>query len=500
MLYFCLMKTVSLVFPHQLFREHPAIRVGVTVYLVEEWLFFHQYRFHRQKLVFHRASMKFYEHWLRERGFEVVYVSAQSADCDCRVLIGTLAAEGVSEVLLADTTDDWLGRRLAYACRRHLVAMRVLESPLFLTSRKNAAEFFDRQKRYFQSDFYIWQRKRWRLLLDDTGQPVGGKWSFDHENRKRFPAQKKPVPLAFRPDNPWLGPARAYVTEVFPDAIGSDDSNLLFGVTYAEAESWLDEFLSKRFAEFGAYEDAMVSTESLLYHSGLTPMLNVGLISPATVLKKALDPGIGKGVPLNAIEGFVRQLIGWREFIRIVYEREGRKQRTGNFWNFHRKIPGVFWTGETGIAPVDIVIRKLLKHGYCHHIERLMVIGNFMLLCEFDPDEVYRWFMEFFVDAYDWVMVPNIYGMSQFSDGGLIITKPYISGSHYLMKMGDFPKGEWQEMWDALFWRFLHVHRDYFKGNQRLGMLITSLDKMEAEKRDRHLKQAEDYLRSLDRS
>jgi deoxyribodipyrimidine photolyase-related protein len=180
-----------------------------------------------------------------------------------------------------------------------------------------------------------------------------------------------------------------------------------------------------------------------------------------------------------------------------MYECTGVEARTKNFWGFDRKIPKSFYDGTTGIVPVDMAIKKVLKTGYCHHIERLMVLGNFMLLCEFDPDEVYRWFMELFIDAYDWVMVPNVYSMSQFADGGLMATKPYISGSNYLRKMGDYPKGDWQEIWDGLFWRFMHVHRDFFTGNPRLGMLVGSLDRMSSEKRNQHIQKAESYLNSL---
>jgi deoxyribodipyrimidine photolyase-related protein len=234
-------------------------------------------------------------------------------------------------------------------------------------------------------------------------------------------------------------------------------------------------------------------------------MLNIGLVTPAEVLERALSPKVANGIPLNSMEGFVRQVLGWREFIRAVYLREGGFQRTRNYWGFHRRIPASFYDGSTGIVPFDGVLSKVLQTGYAHHIERLMVLGNFLLLCEFDPDEVYRWFMELFIDAYDWVMVPNVYGMTQFADGGLMTTKPYISGSNYLAKMGDWEAGpvlpsghRWGEVWDALFWRFMHVHRDFFLSNPRLGMLVGTFDRMQPAKRERHLKVAEDFLRSLD--
>jgi deoxyribodipyrimidine photolyase-related protein len=197
------------------------------------------------------------------------------------------------------------------------------------------------------------------------------------------------------------------------------------------------------------------------------------------------------------LEGFIRQIVGWREFIRAVYELKGTEERTKNFWGFTRKIPESFWKGETGILPIDLTIKKVLETGYCHHIERLMVLGNFMLLCEFDPEEVYRWFMELFVDAFDWVMVPNVYGMSQFADGGIMSTKPYISGSNYLMKMSDYPKGEWQAVWDGLFWHFMDKQRAFFLKNPRLGMLVRTFDKMSEDKKQEHLNNAHIYLNSL---
>ncbi|NND95556.1 MAG: cryptochrome/photolyase family protein, partial [Flavobacteriales bacterium] len=250
----------------------------------------------------------------------------------------------------------------------------------------------------------------------------------------------------------------------------------------------------------GDYEDAIVKDELILNHSVLTPMMNVGLLTPSYVLQEALDFASENDVPINSLEGFVRQIVGWREFIRGVYEAVGSKERTTNFWGFERKIPQSFYNGTTGIEPVDSVIKKVLRSGYCHHIERLMVLGNFMLLCEFDPDEVYRWFMELFIDAYDWVMVTNVYGMSQFADGGLMATKPYISSSNYLMKMSNYKKGDWQDTWDALFWRFMNINRDFFLKNPRMGMLIRTYDKMDSDKQEKMNRLASNYLANLDQA
>ena len=275
------------------------------------------------------------------------------------------------------------------------------------------------------------------------------------------------------------------------------NEHFIYPTTFNEGKNWFNQFLKKRFSEFGPYEDAIVSEESILHHSVLSPLLNSGLLTPEYVVNKTLDFAERKKIPINSTEGFLRQIIGWREFIRGIYETDGTKQRTKNYWKFKRKIPKSFWKGETGIEPLDLTIKKVLDTGYCHHIERLMVLGNFMLLCEFDPDEVHNWFMEMFIDSYDWVMVPNVYGMSQFADGGLMATKPYISGSNYLMKMSNYKKGEWQLIWDGLFWRFMDKHKKFFLSNPRLGMLIKTFDKMEKKKKQKLLNSAENYLQSL---
>lgn len=492
------MAAISIVFPHQLFAQHPALHPQRPVLLVEESLFFTQYPFHQQKITLHRASMQYYRQWLLQQGYQLhSYVAATEPTHDVRQLLPALAASGVTELHLCDPTDDWLRRRLTKAASQHQLTLHWYDNPNFMTALPAAHQFFNGRKTYFQTDFYIWQRKRLGLLLEPTGAPLGGKWTYDTDNRERYPKGKQPPPLQWPAPNRFWQEAIQYVSTHFSHHYGQP-SLQSYPCTHAQASQWLDEFLQYRFAEFGVYEDAMVQHEHYLHHSVLTPMLNIGLLQPQEVLQKTLDFAAAHTIPLNSLEGFVRQIVGWREFIRVVYEREGRRQRTRNYWGFERRIPASFYSGSTGIVPVDVVIKKLLQTGYNHHIERLMVLGNFMLLCEFDPDEVYRWFMEMYIDAYDWVMVPNVYGMTQFADGGLMTTKPYISGSNYLMKMGDWPKGEWQAIWDGLFWRFMHVHRHFFTQNPRLSMLVKTFDKMSPSKQQQHLHTAEQFLAQLD--
>ena len=491
--------SITLLFPHQLFKYNPALKKDCKVYLIEDSLYFKQYNFHQQKLVLHRASMKFYENFLIEKGYTVEYINHEHVYSDCSRLIESLAKEGIIHINIVELVDNWLMRKVQTSCNKESITLHVFNTPNFLNTTSEVAEFFSKRKTYFQTDFYTWQRKQRGILLENDGKPLGGKWTYDAENRAKFP-KKEIVPNLLLPnETDLIKEAKKYVSKYFSKNYGEINGPHLFAINFEDSEKWLDEFLNNRFEKFGIYEDAIVAKESVLYHSVLSPMLNIGLLTPKQIIDKALSIGHEKNIPLNSLEGFICQILGWREFIKIVYEREGSKQRTTNYWNFTRKIPSSFWTGTTGIPPIDITIKKILKTGYCHHIERLMVLGNFMLLCEFDPNQVYKWFMEMFIDAYDWVMVPNVYGMTQFADGGLMTTKPYISGSNYLMKMSDFEKGEWQSIWDGLFWRFMHEHRSFFLKNPRLGMLIGTFDKMNAEKQAVHLQNANIFLKNLDK-
>ncbi|WP_405291924.1 cryptochrome/photolyase family protein [Algibacter sp. Ld11] len=493
------MKSINIIFPHQLFQESPIFESSAPIYIIEEFLYFKQYPFHKQKIAFHRASMKYYADFLQnKKKLDVTYIESISDLSDIRKLIPHLKEQGVKHINYIDPTDNWLQKRLENGCLQHSISIKTFSSPLFLNTKDELGDFFRKdKKKYHQTTFYTEQRKKRNILIDSDNKPIGGKWSFDAENRKKYPVKKTPPAIQFPDNNSYYTEAKLYVEKHFNNHLGDLTEHTLYPTNFKTTKNWLNQFFEHRFMEFGAYEDAIVAENSILNHSVLTPMLNVGLITPKQVIEACLLYAKHNNVPINSTEGFIRQIIGWREFIRGIYEARGIDERTTNFWKFDKKIPQSFYDGTTGILPIDKTIKKILKTGYCHHIERLMVLGNFMVLCEFDPDEVYKWFMELFIDAYDWVMVANVYGMSQFADGGLLATKPYISGSNYLMKMSNYKKGNWQNTWDGLFWRFMHKHRDFFLSNPRLGMLVKMYDKMPAEKQQQHLDNAEHYLLSL---
>lgn len=492
------MSVACIVFPHHLFENNPALENADTVFVVEESLFFQQYNFHKQKVLFHRASMQYYASLLRAKEYKVRYVSSHEEQSDIRILIQHLQEQNIHTIQCCYPDDNWLKRRIESTAQGFGIRVQFIESPMFYNSIQHIENYAQHHKRLFQTEFYIESRKRFDLLVTEQQQPAGGKWSFDAENRKKYPKRKSPPPTTTASETTWYTEARTYTQQHFAANVGELQSHIVYPHTHEQAQQWLDEFLQQRFHEFGDYEDAIVSNQSLLHHSLVSPLLNIGLLTPQYVVSRAIEFAQQHNVSMNSLEGFVRQIVGWREFIRLVYHTYGSKERSTNFYKHNRPIPPSFWNASTGILPIDTTISKVLKTGYCHHIERLMILGNFMLLCEFHPHEVYRWFMEMFIDSYDWVMVPNVYGMSQFADGGLMATKPYISSSNYIKKMSDYPNGEWQKIWDALFWRFMHRNRTTLRSNPRLAMLLSTFDSMQPIKRETLLYTADEYLHSLE--
>ena len=494
--------SVLIIFPNQLFKNHPALKLRIKkIILIEDSLFFGDYEyqnnFHKQKLWFHRASMKNYASWLEEKGFEVVYEEHCKNTDNLLDALTKLKSEKNSNLITIETHDYELNRRLSQHALKLSLKLEILPSPMFLNSDEENTTYRNGKKRWFMADFYKSQRRRLNLLMEGY-QPLGGKWSYDEDNRKKVPKNLvSSVPSLMQLKRSHIDKdAVKYVQEKYPTNIGNVD-DLIYPTTHSSAKRWLDDFLNNRFSLFGDYEDAILNGENWLWHSVLTPVLNVGLITPKQVIEAAKKKAKENDVPINSVEGFFRQIIGWREFMHATYVDLGGKMRTTNHWNHHRKIPQSFYTGTTGIDPIDDVIHRVINTGYCHHIERLMILGGFMFLCEFDPDEIYQWFMEMFVDSYDWVMVPNVYAMSQNADGGLITTKPYFSGSSYVKKMSNFKPGDWCQVWDGLYWRWILNHCDQLSKNPRWSMMCAMAMKMTAEKKNTHLENAEKFLSSL---
>jgi len=487
--------SIRLVFPHQLFVEHCDADDGTEFVLVEDDLFLRQYDFHAQKLILHRASMRRFATRLHDAGYAVHHVDTDAKVSSGERLEALLRAADPSKITFFDPVDDWLSQRLLAMLSRLPVdfdpSRDVLESPNFLTTRDEIRTWFTDNSARMQH-FYSWQRQRLDILVDGDA-PVGGQWSFDAENRKKLP-KNHPVPSVHvvEPDAE-VTAAIAWVKEEFPGAPG-DPEAFAWPTSHDEAQSAYRQFLNERFAEFGPYEDAISKDHRFLFHSLLTPGLNIGLLSPRDVVDQALEEAEQQDVALASLEGFVRQVIGWREYMRATYLLWGRQMRTSNQLEHHRPLDAGWWTAEVGLSPVDHVLESVLATGYAHHIERLMVLGNAMCLLRVRPDAAYEWFMEMFVDAYDWVMVPNVYAMSLFAAGSAITTKPYVSGSNYLKKMSDLPKSESMADWDGLYWTFVEDHRDVFEANFRSRMMTRMWDGFPVEKQEEHRSRAQKWL------
>jgi deoxyribodipyrimidine photolyase-related protein len=470
----------AVVLGNQLFDEPHFKKLGITsIYLAEDAGLCTHFKYHRHKLVLFLASMRRFARRMEKAGFDVHYEKlsreVMASDYESK-LTHYLRKHSVKTVHTFEVEDKFMEGRLGRLFEGLGVEWMVHESPMFLTSRAVFAHYVKGSARPFMKTFYEMQRKRLNLLVDAQGKPEGGKWSFDVDNRLKLPKTLTPPALPDFVSNAEVTQICELVDSLFSDHPGTT-SNFWLPTSREEAVAWLDIFLQERFHDFGKYEDALSQKYDFLFHSVLTPMLNLGLLTPAEVIKKTLAYRAKHQVPFNSVEGFIRQVIGWREFIRGIYQNFSEKQDTTNFWNHTRKLKPCWYDGTTGILPLDHVIKKAVRLGFCHHIERLMVVGNLMVLCEIAPPAAHAWFMELFVDSSDWVMGPNVYGMGIFSDGGIFATKPYLCASNYLLKMSDFKRGDWCDDVDALFWNFLGKHKTFFAKNPRLNMLLHSLQK-----------------------
>ena len=487
----------SIIFPNQLFYPNPILSKSRRVFIIEDPLFFqdHEYpvKFHKQKLLLHLLSLDSYQNELVKNGYDVIRIDLKKIKYP-KFYDAFLKENKITEVHYAELNDYTLNKRFKMSLERLKVKSYCYDTPGFINTNDEIKDYFFNKKRFLMSSFYMNQRKKLNILIDDENKPVGGKWSLDAENRKKLP-KKITIPKILIHDYDVLSLKNN--TEKISNQYNSNYGNLdsfNYPINRLQASKALLSFLKTKIIEFGTYEDAISKEHRFIFHSVLTPALNIGLITPKEIIDTTLEFSRENKIPLNSLEGFIRQIIGWREFIRGIYQSKGTYQRTRNFWGFNKQIPSNFYSATTGIEPVDATIKNVIKYAYGHHIERLMILGSIMCLLNYNPNSVYKWFMELFIDAYDWVMVPNVYGMSQFADGGIMSTKPYINGSNYILKMSNYSRGSWCNKWDALYWNFIDKHRSFFQKNPRMAMMVKLYDKKSEEQKEIYSK----ILSSLD--
>ena len=479
---------IFIIFPIHLYSDVKNL-YNKTVYLIEDSRYFTDFKYHKLKLAYHRATMKSYYDYLLSEKINVKYIEFSEVEDIYKDL-----NKSKKKIYTYDCSDKVLEKRL----KKLVPNIIIYQSLNFLVDeeliKKNLKKFYN-GKKYNHQNFYKWQRIRLNILVNSDESPVGGRWSFDSENRKKLPSNvsiPKIINLESKINDKYIEEAKKYINKHFSSNYGSLD-NFIYPINHTDSKKWLHDFLKHRFEKFGMYEDAETQRDPFLFHSVLTPMMNIGLLTDNEVLDTTKK--FQNKVSIESFEGFIRQIIGWRNYVYTLYLLEGEKMRTSNFLNNTNKLnKEIMWTGTTNILPVDYVINKIVDYSYAHHIERLMYLGNYMLICMIDPNDVYEIFMEWTIDAYDWVMVPNVYGMSQFADGGLMMTRPYFSSSNYILKMSDYKKNTWCVNYDTLYYNFIHKHEKYLASNYATARQVAFWRKKNESTKKKILDDAKKYL------
>ncbi len=466
---------------------------------------------HRTKLAFLFSAMRHFAKELEQQGWQVDYVKLTDPDN-----LGNFTDE-VERAIKRHDID--LIRVCEPSVHRVLELVKTWESHLnipvsityddrFLATKDEFFEWAEGRKQFRMEHFYREMRKKTGLLMDGN-KPEGGQWNYDKENRKP-PKQglKSPTPLKFAPDDITQNVIDMVKAE-YASRIGELDG-FFYGVSRDNALECLHHFITHGLEQFGDYQDAMVTDEPFLFHSLLSPYLNAGLLSPLEICE-AVETAYEQGrAPLNAAEGYIRQIIGWREYVRGIYWLKMPDYKMENFLKADLNLPDFYWTGETDMQCLSQAIEQTLDYAYAHHIQRLMITGNFALLVGVDPFAVHEWYLAVYLDAFEWVELPNTLGMSQFGDGGLLGSKPYISSGSYINRMSDYCKNcrynvkekttEEACPFNSLYWHFLNRHREKLSDNNRLAMPYRNWDKMDSEKKEKLIDHADKFIARLETS
>ncbi|MDJ0820384.1 MAG: cryptochrome/photolyase family protein [Paracoccaceae bacterium] len=460
---------------------------------------------HPKKIALIFAAMRKFAAELRADGWDVRYTQLDDTD-NTGSIVGELLQRadetGATEVI-ATEPGEW---RLIAAFNDAPLRITQVEDDRFIASHGMFDDWAKGRKSLRMEYFYREMRRKTGLLMEGDA-PEGGKWNYDHDNRKPAPEEITfDGPLRFE-----LDATVAEVLDLVEARFGNSFGQLRpfwFATDRAQARQALAHFIRHGLAKFGDYQDAMLEGQKFLYHGMISPYIHIGLLDPLEVCQAAENAYKNGDAPLNAVEGFIRQIIGWREYIRGIYFREGPDYTSRNALNHQRKLPSFFWGEQTQMNCVAQAVKQTEEEAYAHHIQRLMVTGNFALLSGISPYEVHEWYLRVYVDAFEWVEAPNVIGMSQFADDGIIASKPYVSSANYIDKMSDYcgschykakvKTGEKACPFNLLYWHFLNRHRGKFKGNPRMGQMYATWDRMAEERRETILREADAWLARMD--
>lgn len=505
--------TLRLVLGDQLDPEHAWFDVrdpGVVYVLMEVRQETDYVLHHAQKILAVFAAMRDFARQLRATGHRVRYVAIDDASNRQSIPanLEALMAHYGAQRLQYQEPDEWrLDQQLRQWGATQAFATEAMDSAHFYTRRNEVADFFRGRGQWLMEHFYRHMRKRHRILLADDGTPEGGQWNYDHANRQPWPGDPPPPPDT-RPTHDH----RALWASIQAAGVASfgqpQAAALRWPLNRAEALACLDRFIADALPHFGRYEDAMSTRSPCLFHSQLSFALNTKMLRPQDVVQRALAAYGAGTAPLPAVEGFVRQILGWREYVRGIYWAHMPGYEARNALGHDTPLPAWFWTGDTHMRCLQHAIGQSLQDAYAHHIQRLMVIGNFALLAGLDPAAVHRWYLGVYVDAFEWVELPNTVGMSQFADGGLLATKPYVSSAAYIDRMSDYCQGCRYDRkqktgacacpYNALYWDFFARHQDTLGRNRRLDMVYRQLGKLPATQLQALRAQAQQLREGLD--
>jgi deoxyribodipyrimidine photolyase-related protein len=451
-------------------------------------------RHHKQKLVLVFAAMRQFAERLRARGVVVRYVrlddAANSQDLNGEVL-RALDAQPFARVVLTEPGEWRLAKAFEALVLVAPVPVEIRSDDRFICARRDFEAWADDRKDLRMEFFYRAMRRKTGLLMDGD-RPAGGRWNFDPENRKSLPKGQQPPERGRIAPNPVTLAVMAEVARRFPDNFGTLEA-FGFPTNHAEARTVLDSFIAERLPRFGDWQDVMVSGQPWMWHAQISAAMNIGLIDPLDACRRAEAEYRAGRAPLNAVEGFIRQILGWREFVRGVYWLKGPGYKESNALGADRQLPAFYWSAETGMACVKDVVEASRDHAYAHHIQRLMVTGNLAMLLGVHPDAVNDWYMTVYADAFEWVELPNTHGMAIFADGGIVGSKPYAASGAYIARMSDYcgrcaydvkdRLGDKACPFNALYWDFLDRNAARLSANPRLAMPYRALAGMaEAER------------------
>lgn len=460
---------------------------------------------HPKKIALVFAAMRKFADALRAEGWQLRYTrldDPENAGSLPGEILRRAAQTGATEVIYTQP-GEW---RLIAALQDVPLSMTQLQDDRFIASHRDFEAWAKGRKALRMEYFYRDMRRRTGLLMDGD-QPAGGQWNFDHDNRKPAPDAVDNLPPRFDPDQ-----TTEAVLDLVEERFGQSFGRLRpfgFATDRAQALQVLEHFLTHALPRFGDYQDAMLDGHMWLYHAVISPYLNIGLLDPLEVCQRAEAAWRAGHAPLNAVEGFIRQIIGWREYVRGIYFLEGPDYPTRNALGHDRDLPALFWGAPTRMRCVSKTVEQTRDEAYAHHIQRLMVTGNFALLAGIDPGQVHDWYLRVYADAFEWVEAPNVVGMSQFADGGVIASKPYVSSGNYIAKMSDYCKSCSYDVraktgakacpFNLLYWHFLIRHRDRFAGNPRMAQMYRTWDRMAEDRREAVLRDADNWLKRMDK-